>query len=417
MMPLLGTRRNTWDSTRIAALREERGWTQEELAERSGLSVRTIRNLELGWVQNPRRSSVDLLADALGVEDEQPEAVPDRVQWRGPQPPTSTVVGHRAEHDRLVQTVRANRLTTLVGPGGVGKTRLALSIAAEVGPVFRHGVAVVELGDLPSERCGSQTSAVRHRIRQQLGWDRIDERAANLLLVLDSAEHIPDSVTAVTRDLLGTCPGLQVLTTARRRLTERLGVNREIRPLPVDAAPGEPLSQAPAVELVLRHVGADTWSAADLARELPLVVELCRRLGGLPRWLEFAAERMRTIPVKLLLAHGPTMEMLWTNDHALLPHQRSLADSLRWDMDLLGEDHRTLLRRLAVLPARRFTVDDVVADDSAMPVSNPLTLLSDLLETSLIVADAGDRYRYRLAPYVGEVAQRLPPEVELPVGF
>ena len=415
MMPLL--RRSTWDAMRIAALREERGWTQEELAERSGLSVRTIRNLELGWVQNPRRSSVELLADALGVEDERHESTMDRIQWRGPQPPSSTVVGHRAEHDRLVQTVRANRLTTFYGPGGVGKTRLALSIAAEVGSCFRHGVAVVELGDLPSERCGSQTSAVQHRVRQQLGWDRTDERAANLLLVLDNAEHIPDSVTAVTRDLLGTYPGIQVLTTARRRLTERLGVNREIRPLSVDVVPGEALSQAPAVELVLRHVDADTWSAATLARELPLVAELCRRLGGLPRWLEFAAERMRTIPVKLLLAHGPTMEMLWTNDHALLRHQRSLADSLRWDMDLLAEDHRTLLRRLAALPSRRFTVDDVVADGSAVPVSNPLTLLSDLLETSLIVADAGDRYRYRLAPYVGEVAQGMTSEVQLPVGF
>jgi predicted ATPase/DNA-binding XRE family transcriptional regulator len=403
--PVLGIRRNSWDAKRIAALREERGWTQEELAERSGLSVRTIRNLELGWVQTPRRSSVDLLADALGVADEHDEAGTDRIRWRGPQPPLAAVVGPRAEHDRLVQMVRSNRLTTFFGPGGVGKTRLALSIAAEVGQSFRDGVVVVELGDLPPERCGNQASAVRHRVRQQLGRDRADERAANLLLVLDNAEHIPDSVTAVTKELLGTCPGVQVLTTARRRLTERLGVNREIRPLSVDVTDGA----APAVDLVLRHVGADTWSAA----ELPLVAELCRRLGGLPRWLEFAAERLRTIPVALLLAHGPTTQMLWTNDHALLPHQRSLADSLRWDMDLLAEDHRTLLRGLAMLPTQRFTVDDVVP----MPVSNPLTLLSDLLEASLIVADAGDRYRYRLAPYVDEVARDLTAEVDLPVGF
>jgi predicted ATPase len=228
-------------------------------------------------------------------------------------------------------------------------------------------------------------------------------RAANLLLVLDNAEHIPDSVTAVTKELLGAYPGVQVLTTARRRLTERLGVNREIRPLSVDGA------DAPAADLVLRHVGADTWSAT----EIPLVAELCRRLGGLPRWLEFAAERLRTIPVALLLAHGPTTQMLWTNDHALLPHQRSLADSLRWDLDLLAEDHRTLLRGLATLPTRQFTVDDVLP----MPVSNPLTLLSDLLEASLIVADATDRYRYRLAPYVDELVQDLTAEVDLPVGF
>lgn len=397
MTPVLRIRRNTWDATRIAALREERGWTQEELAERSGLSVRTIRNLELGWVQSPRRSSVDLLADALGVEDDRDEPGPARIRWRGPQPPPTAPVGPRAEHDRLVQTVRANRLTTFIGPGGVGKTRLALSVAAEAGPGFRDGVVVVELGDLPPERCGNQATAVRQRVRQQLGWDRTDERAADLLLVLDNAEHIPDSVTAVTKELLGRYPGLHVLTTARRKLTERLGVNREVQPLSVDGG---------AVDLVLSHVGADAWST----EELPLVAELCRRLGGLPRWLEFAAERLRTIPVTVLLAQGPTTQMLWTNDHALLPHQRSLADSLRWDLDLLAEDHRTLVRRLAALPTRRFTVDDVLP----MPVSNPLMLLSELLEASLIAADSGDRYRYRLAPYVDEVALDLTEQV---VGF
>ena len=395
MMPVLGIRRNTWDATRIAALREERGWTQEELAERSGLSVRTIRNLELGWVQSPRRSSVDLLADALGMEDSLNDVSTDRIRWRGPQPPPTALVGPRAEHDRLAQTARANRLTTFIGPGGVGKTRLALSVAAEVGPSFRDGVVVVELGDLPSERLGDQTSAVRQRVRQQLGWDRTDERAADLLLVLDNAEHMPDSVTAVTKELLGRYPGLHVLTTARRKLTERLGVNCEIRPLTVE---GE--------DLMLRHVGADAWSAD----ELPLVAELCRRLGGLPRWLEFAAERLRTIPVTALLAHGPSTQMLWTNDHALLPHQRSLAESLRWDLDLLTEDHRIMVQRLAMLPTPLFTVDEVLP----MPVRNPLMLLSELLEASLIVADATDRYRYRLAPYVDEVALDLQEQV---VGF
>ncbi len=420
---LTGTRRR-WDCRRIAVLREERGWSQEELAERSGVSVRTIRNLELGWVQNPRRSSVDRLADALGVEGEQDHraaGAAEQVRWRGPQPPPSAMVGSYRDHERLMKTVRANRLTTFFGPGGVGKTRLALSIAAEIGHLFRHGVVVVELGDLPPERHlrGRQSAAVLQRVRRQLGGDpalggialggmaTIGEEEANLLLVLDNAEHIPDSVTAVTRELLSTCPGIQILTTARRRLTERLGVNREIRPLSAAGPPAHTLAHDPAVELVLRHAGADSWAAADdLARELPLVAELCRRLGRLPRYLEFAAERLRTIPVKLLLAHGPTKEMLSSNDHALLPHQRSLVGSLRWDMDLLTEDHRRLLGEIAAWSARRFTVDDIVSADGALTtaVTTPLALLSDLQETSLIVADTREKYRYRLAPYVAEVA-------------
>ncbi len=148
--------------------------------------------------------------------------------------------------------------------------------------------------------------------------------------------------------------------------------------------------------------GTPACSAADgLARELPLVAELCRRLGRLPRYLEFAAERLRTIPVTLLLSHGPAKEMLWSNDHALLPHQRSLAASLRWDLDLLTDDHRLLLGQLAARQVRRFTVDDVISADGA---ASPLALLSDLLEMSLIVADPQQAYRYRLAPYVAELA-------------
>jgi predicted ATPase/lambda repressor-like predicted transcriptional regulator len=427
--PLLAGGRHTWDSTQIAALREMRGWTQETLAERSGLSVRTIRNLELGVVQNPRRSSVDLLAHALGVkvEDEhepryhEPVEIFDRTFWRGPQPPTAAVVGDPSEHGKLAETVRTNRLTTFLGPGGIGKTRLALSVAAEIGHLFRDGVAVVELGDLAPERHsqGSQAGAVMQRVRRQLRWGRVpgsieltavdSERELNLLLVLDNAEHIPDGVTAVTRDLLGTYAGMQVLITARRRLTERLGVNREIQPLSAEAAPGEAVSRAPAVELVLTHLGTGSRAAAEVGDDLPLVAELCRRLGGLPRYLEFAAERMRTIPVQQLLAYGPTMEMLWSSDHALLRHQRSVAESIQWNVDLLPGAHGRLLARIAALPMGRFTLDDVVAeyDRLGMTEADPLTLLSDLHETWLILADPDDRYCYRLAPFVAAVMDRI----------
>lgn len=388
-----------WDLKQVAALREQHGWTQEELAERSGLSVRTIRNLELGRNRNPRRSSMDLLVSALGM-DTGSARPPTRPRWRGPQPPGTAVVGSRAEHERLAQTVRANQLTTLIGPGGVGKTRLALNVAEEIGHRFRHGVVVVELGDLPPERGTGHRGqgTVLHRVRRELPRGD-DDQDTNALVVLDNAEHVPSGVMAATRELLRAGPGVQVVITARRRVTERLGANHEIRPLPVD---GE---HAPGVELLLRHAGADTRAAAGLTRDVRLVAELCRRLGGLPRYLEFAAERLRTLPVKLLLAHGPTLRMLRSDDHALLRHQRSAADSIRWDLELFPTDHRLLLTRIAALPARRFTLDAVAAVcEHAEPAANPLTVLSELLEASLIVPDHGDHDCYRLAPYVADVA-------------
>ncbi|MFF2005723.1 hypothetical protein ACFVYP_32160 [Kitasatospora sp. NPDC058201] len=235
------------------------------------------------------------------------------------------------------------------------------------------------------------------------------EAETNVLLVLDNAEHIPAGVMAATRELQATRPGVHILITTRRRLTERLGANRDIQPLPLEQAPGEPLSAAPAVELFLRHVGTESRAAAELEKDLPLIAELCRRLGGLPRYIEFAAECLRAVPIRLMLSYGPTPEMLWSNDHALLRHQRSVTDSIRWSIDLLSDDHRVLLERIAALPARRFVLDEVTAEYDRLgrgTSPNPLTLVSDLLDTSLLLPEPAHHYHYRLAPFVAEVLQR-----------
>ena len=415
----------------IADRRRLRGWTQEELAEHSGLSVRTIRNVELGLVRRPRRSSVELIAQALGGlrAPEPARASPtDPGAWRGIRPPSAPLIGGRRAGAELADTVLTHRLTTFLGPGGVGKTRIALGVAAEIGGSFRDGVAVVELGDVPSERRAGapQAAAVQRRVHRRLGWpaapgpqsdagppgaEGTDPRAGSLLLVLDNAEHVPAGVARVARDLLTEIPGVHILITARRPVTERLGVNREIRPLSAEPAGRDPLRLAPAVELVLRHVGADTPVAVDLAHDLPAVVELCRRLDGVPRYLEFAAERLRTVPIRHLLADGPAMEMLCTNDHGLLRHQRSVADGILWNLELLTGDHRRLLHRLARRGERRFQVDDVVAECAGLELAagaTPLTLLSELLDTTLAVADPHALYQYRLATYVGELARNLP---------
>lgn len=426
----------------LADRRRLRGWTQEELAEHSGLSVRTIRNVELGLVRKPRRSSVELIAQALGgirLATPPPRFParadrPEPTAWRGTQPPNTPLVGDRAVRAELADTVLAHRLTTFLGPGGVGKTRLALEVAVELCAAFRDGVVVVELGDVPSERRAGapQAAAIQRRIRRQLDWpvpSRADPaqsgspgpappdqgttiaRPDAVLLVLDNAEHVPAGAIRIARDLLAENPGMHILVTARRPVTERLGVNREIRPLELEPTGRDPARPAPAVELVLRHVGADSPVGLGLARDLSAVAELCRRLDGVPRYLEFAAERLRTVPIRHLLAGGPALEMLFTNDHGLLRHQRSVADGIGWNLDLLTEDHSSLLHRLVARGDRRFQVDDVVAACAGLDLAagvTPLTLLSELLETTLAVADPSALYHYRLAGYVPEFVRSRP---------
>jgi predicted ATPase/DNA-binding XRE family transcriptional regulator len=353
-------------SDEVAAQRRVRGWTQEDLAHRSGLSVRTIRNLELGAVRNPRRSSVDRLARILDI-------------------------GHPpARAAAIAPAVRANRLTTLVGPAGIGKTRLALGVAAELAGSFRDGVAVAELGDLAAEHVtgASQEPAIARRVAEVTGPGDGDR-----LLILDTAEHVPAGTIAVARRLLARSPGTHLVITARRRLTDRLGVNREVAPLTGQAA----------VDLLVRHAGVEP------AVERPELAELCRRLGGIPRYLEFAGERMRTVPIRHLLAGGPSLDMLSTGDHALLPHQRSVAAGIGWDLDLLPAGHRRLLGRLAARAGETFTFDDVVAEHEGRPEdtpADPMITIAELVGCPLVQPAGPERHRYRLAPYVADYLRR-----------
>jgi predicted ATPase len=309
----------------------------------------------------------------------------------------------------------------------VGKTRIALGVAANVAPAYRDGVAVVELGDISAEVPGTPppTATVLHRARKLINTGNSSINAdpaspdcypdADLLLILDNAEHLPSAVAAATKELLSSYPRVQVLITTRRPLTERLGVSREIRPLAVEPSSDGDSAYPPAVELVLRRAMSGSPAAVDPAHDIQGIMELCRRLGGSPRALEFAAQRLRTIPVRTLLAAGPALGMLRTNDHSLLPHQRSLATSIRWSIGLLTEEHRWLLGRIARLPIVEFSLDRVL--DTAASVDRDagsvLALFSDLVDNSLVTAGRDRLYEYRLSPYVREVVcadAKLQPE-------
>jgi predicted ATPase/transcriptional regulator with XRE-family HTH domain len=396
-------------SAMITALRKSCGWTQEKLADHSGISVRTIRNLESGRILAPRASTINLLLNVLDPSLAQelqtqrlqitdsmlrgpgPDAParPRPAVWRGPRPPRTPLVGRDEAVDQLAEAVLGSPLTVLTGPGGVGKSRLAAAVAEAVGHRFADGVAVAQLGVLPPE------SGAHHLLEPAL--DRItslfrEERGGHprqLLLVLDDAEHLPHTTSLLVEQLLATEQDIRILITSRQPPAIAESRIWEVAPLPVAAA----------VELLRRRLpeGASALDFPDAVEQLAL---LCEELDGIPRLLEFAAYRLRTASVTTLLSSSGFLSLLQVPDFLALPHQRSLEADLRWSLDLLGDGQRELLVRLAQIAPS--AADGGPADLPArMSDPDEDILLAELANASLLQVSRGEgHYTYHMMRHV-----------------
>nr|WP_240799403.1 helix-turn-helix domain-containing protein [Streptomyces sp. A0958] len=376
----------------ITRRRGQLNWTQEELAERSGVSVRTIRNIETGRVGSPRRSSSTMLMAALGEHDVWPPG-PGSVE---------ALRGH--DVDTLVQALGSRRLVVVTGPGGVGKSRLALEAAYRAAPL-PDSRAVVDLGHLPPEDSPDARSfqeivdAVGSRLPDPAYGSRPE------LLLLDNAEHLPVTVTRLSARLLNRRPLLRVVVTTRRRLTIGGAWTWEVQPLPADGPGGAAAFFVDRVREVCPGLSLDP--------DGPDVRTLCRMLDGIPRYLELAAERLRSLPLAALVADGAEPAGLTGSDLSRPPHQRGVLPSVRWSLDLLNPAQRALLDDLVRLPSR-FTLQDVrraTAPLNAPPEPHLLDLLGRLVDCSLVqVVRDGDRYQYGLLSTVRAVlaAERCP---------
>jgi transcriptional regulator with XRE-family HTH domain len=438
-------------------LRLQHGWTQEELSKRSGISVRTIRDLERGRIQNPRRSSIDLLLSVLDPElrrdlrDQRaddartslrlrggpsPAFAGQAGRWRGPRPPRTGLIGRATDVEQLVKQVTTHPVTVLTGPGGVGKSRLALAAAqaaanvvptaegaeselgasaygtgsgaASASSAFAEGVAVVQLGAVAPESPDTFSAfpqafkAVRDLLGEEAG--RLVNHDA--LLVLDNTEHIPRAVTLLIEQVRSACPDVRIIVTTRRP------------PAVPDARIWEvaPLDPAAGAELLHQRLSVGSL-AADLAGAGGQVEELCRELGGIPRLIEFAAYRLRSVPISALLCLDQSAGLLGFPDYAVLPQQRSLCSCLQWSWDLLTDRQRRFLRTLADQPetAGGFPGHDPLPNEPISRVE-AVALLADLAENSLLQVDRGDRYAYRMLPPVRAFVRHFAPPEGVVVG-
>jgi predicted ATPase len=281
---------------------------------------------------------------------------------------------------------------TLTGPGGVGKTRLALQAAADLLGVFPDGAFFVELAPLADPALVPSTVTSALGVREEGGRPVVEVLTAflrdrQLLLALDNFEHLLPAAPVVS-DLLRVCPGLKILATSRAPL--HLRGEREY-PVPAMALPDpsrpEPVAQLIQYEAVRLFVERAQAAKPDFAltdANAAAVAEICRRLDGLPLAIELAAARIKILPPQALLERlGERLKVLTGGARDAPARQRTLRDAIAWSHDLLAPHEQTLFRRLAVF-AGGCTLEAVEAIANADGDLDTLEEMSSLVDESLL---------------------------------
>ena len=302
-------------------------------------------------------------------------------------------VGRDAELAQLREAVRASRLVTLTGPGGAGKTRLAVEAAAALRQEHPDGAWLVELagvtepdGVVPAAAAALGAGAAALASPQPAGsaTELIVRHLAgrSLVLVLDNCEHVIGEAAALTDTLVGAVPGLRLIATSR----EPLGIPGEV------LVPVSGLAPAAAVELFVDRARAVRPGFLADGPAVGVIEDICRRLDGLPLAVELAAARLRALPLATLAERlDDRFRLLSRGARTALPRQQTLRAVVDWSYDLLFSDERRLFARLAAFTGGcGLTAAEAVCADEVVPAGEILDVLSRLVDKSLVTASGGD---------------------------
>jgi predicted ATPase/DNA-binding XRE family transcriptional regulator len=401
--------------------------SQEALAERAGLSVRGLSDLERGVHRAPRLETVRLLAEALALSEDdragllavaRPDVDPESTEGIRPSPlvslprPPTRLIGREAELMAVADLLAQDdvHLVTLTGPGGTGKTRLAQAVAAAAMGHYPDGVCV-DLSAL------TDPALVVPTIATAVGAREIPEtplretvirhlRDRRLLLVLDNCEQVLGAASDVAA-LLAACHDLAILATSREPLHIRAEREVAVAPLPLPDPSVTPsldaLERSAAVALFVERARAVSAGFALTADNAAAVAGICQRLDGLPLAIELAAARIKALPPAALLTRFEQRLPLLTGGSRDLPaRQQTMRDTIAWSYDLLSPEEQALFRCQAVF-AGGFTlgaVEAVCGNGDADPFEG----VASLINKSLVREEGGpgEDPRYRMLETVRE---------------
>ena len=355
----------------LQQLRTACGLTQEQLAERSSVSIRTISDIERGISRYPRRDTLQLLIAALHLDDDQ-AALLRPARYARPTPaepaPGGAVIAPLIGRTHELQAVQAaliegnHRLVTLTGPGGIGKTRLALEVIATVPPAAAADVTFIDLAPVSHAQYVPSTLAhalgVRERAEQSLSDALCEELAEqHRLLVLDNFEHVLAARSLLSM-ILDRCPQVRLLVTSRHPVEIAGEMVLEIPPLstPDLRRPISPdlVLSAPAPALFIERARAVQPGFVITAATSRTIAKICARLGGIPLAIELAAAWSdRLSPQELLLQLTPggsrdLLSLLTRRTHDGSARQHSMRDAAAWSYRLLDGREQIMFRRLGV---------------------------------------------------------------------
>ena len=327
-------------------------------------------------------------------------------------PESTTFIGRDAELRDISRLVGEHRLVTLTGPGGSGKTRLAIRTAAHVADGFADGAVFVSLASVTTadhiataitSALGLPDDGTRPARDGLLGWIREHE----VVLVLDNLEQIPDAAHAIG-DLLASAPGLRVLATSRAHLRVAGEQEFPVPPLPIPGrnATAETLEASDGVRLFLDRARLVRPEFMPSAEDLRIIGEICGRLDGLPLAIELAAARVRLLPVAAIRDRlSRRLDALVGGPSTVPRRQQSLREAIAWSHELLDETGVALFRRLAVFVGG-WTIDAAQQMCGDTPVVEVERSLEGLVDQSLVqVSPAADEARFTMLETITEFAQ------------